>query len=245
MRVVDPLKLISLNIEGSKHLDRIIPFLQSEGPDVICLQEVFEKDLVEFSTQLAMECVFAPYGKVTTPNRYNIPNNGPWGVALLTKKTPDTVETHYYKGAGDMPEFSTPTSVDRVLLTVQISHQGCAYPIATTHFTWSSGGEPSEEQRQDLDALLSCLEQYPDLVLCGDLNAPRGGEIFDMFLQQFHDYLPSEITTTIDKDLHYAGDLQLVVDALLCKGTYSAQNVRVVGGMSDHMAVVGEIAPTL
>ena len=33
------MKIVSLNIEGSKHINRVIPFLESEQADVICLQE--------------------------------------------------------------------------------------------------------------------------------------------------------------------------------------------------------------
>lgn len=39
------MKLISLNIEGHKHIDRQLPFFEIEAPDVLCLQEVFEPDV--------------------------------------------------------------------------------------------------------------------------------------------------------------------------------------------------------
>jgi exonuclease III len=32
------MKLININIEGDKHFDTVIPFLEKEKPDVLCLQ---------------------------------------------------------------------------------------------------------------------------------------------------------------------------------------------------------------
>lgn len=39
------LKIISLNLERSKHLHLNLPFFQRENPDVLCLQEVLEADI--------------------------------------------------------------------------------------------------------------------------------------------------------------------------------------------------------
>jgi len=42
------IKIISLNIERSKHIDRILPFLVREQPDVFCVQELCKKDIQYF-----------------------------------------------------------------------------------------------------------------------------------------------------------------------------------------------------
>jgi|GEM_PF-5115909 hypothetical protein len=46
------IRFVSLNIERSKHLDLVIPFLQAQNADVVCLQELMDKKMVDgvFST---------------------------------------------------------------------------------------------------------------------------------------------------------------------------------------------------
>ncbi|MBI2406617.1 MAG: endonuclease/exonuclease/phosphatase family protein, partial [Candidatus Harrisonbacteria bacterium] len=59
-----PLTLVSINIEGRRHLDTVLAFLlgidSGRGADVICLQEVFESDLEDIARALGMKSVFAP-----------------------------------------------------------------------------------------------------------------------------------------------------------------------------------------
>ena len=53
------MKLISLNIEGDKHLDdKILPFFDKEKPDVLCLQEVFAKDIQKICQRTGLEKYF-------------------------------------------------------------------------------------------------------------------------------------------------------------------------------------------
>jgi len=66
MAQVSPgLKLVSLNIEGSKHLDLVLSFLEREAPDVVCVQELFESDAPLFESRLGMEHAFAPICRAT------------------------------------------------------------------------------------------------------------------------------------------------------------------------------------
>ena len=52
-----PLKLVSTNIEGNRHLDKILPFLQKSKADVICLQEVYLPDFLMLKKMLGMRGV--------------------------------------------------------------------------------------------------------------------------------------------------------------------------------------------
>ena len=49
------LKLISLNIEGDKHIPQVLAFFKREQPEIICLQEVFLPDFKMFKKELGME----------------------------------------------------------------------------------------------------------------------------------------------------------------------------------------------
>jgi exonuclease III len=262
------IKLITLNIEGDKHLDKVLSFLRQERADVICLQEIFAQDLPCFEAELGMLGHFAMMSRVVRENRYQISPRGEWGNAIFTKLAHQPPELHYYAGDGSGPVFTGPNSVDRVLMVMEVEVGGISggqkldlgnspgfsqkFMVATTHFTWSPQGEPSDEQRRDCKSLLRILtdlnvtdrfgENAAKMILCGDFNAPRGGEIFGMFEQFFYDALPVSVTTTLDPDLHYAGPLELVVDTIFYTSPYQVQSVRVVGGVSDHQAVVGEIS---
>ena len=56
-----PLKLVSLNIEKDRHLDRIVPFLSEQMPDVFCAQEVYESSIPVIAEALSgAEYVYAP-----------------------------------------------------------------------------------------------------------------------------------------------------------------------------------------
>jgi len=131
---------------------------------------------------------------------------------------------------------------DRVLLFTEIQVNGQVFKIFNTHFTWSGGREVNEAQRRDYVKMKEILESYDEVIFCGDLNTPRGFEIWDDLAKQYTDNIPQDIDTTIDKNLHKSGkDIRLVVDALFTSEHYVAKDVRVVANTSDHMAVVGEI----
>ena len=66
--------------------------------------------------------------------------------------------------------------------------------------------------------------------------------MFGLFEKIYKDNIPQKIKTTIDKKIHKSKkDIQLVVDALFTSPAYAAKKVKVVAGVSDHMAIVAEI----
>ncbi len=117
------------------------------------------------------------------------------------------------------------------------------YMVINTHFTWSAKGEVSEEQIQDSQVFLQMLDDYSDFVLCGDFNTVRGvgDSLFQTLSQRYADNVPTDVTTTIDPDYHYIGDIQIVVDGMFSSGSHRVDSVKIVGKVSDHKAVVGEV----
>jgi len=239
------MKLISLNIEGDRHLtNRSLPFFKRESADVLCLQEVFRQDLnlIAEQTNLA-DYVFVPQALVSEVNPH-LPARGEWGLAIFANNLAN-IRQDFYVGRPDLvPEFfadSNPNSMSRVLLSAQVAVCDQTYQLATTHFTWSGKGEVTDLQRQNFVRLQEKLKLFPELILCGDFNTPRGGELFDTLAKKYRDNIPGGIKTTIDADLHKSGrDIQLVVDALFTTAHYQPKKVTVVAGVSDHMAVVAE-----
>lgn len=244
------IKLISLNIEGDNHIDkdRFIPFLKKESPDVLCLQEVFEQDLPRIEKEIRMKtvCFYPMAGKKSW---LSSEHRGYLGVAILSNHEVSLSEGRYYVGSKDeIPEFKKaddptqhPNTINLVLTRADISVEDTMYTICTTHFCWTPEGSVTKYQLDQLDDLFFALKDIPEFVLCGDFNAPRGKETWNRIASKYTDNIPRECQTSIDQDLHRAPGLMYVVDGLFTTKEYSAQNVRLIDGVSDHMAVVGII----
>lgn len=236
------LKLISINIEYDKHFDTVLPFLQREQPDVVCVQELFWADVPKLQAAINMGFVYFPFTRMEQETKYKIAARGIGGVALFSKVPLQQAQLLPYHGGFDhLPIFGKPNDELRGLIVAKVEKDGVIFTIATTHFTWSPDGKPNPEQRADAARLTEQLEQFPDVILTGDMNTPRGGEIFAELGSGLQDAVPSEVTTTIDPQLHYSGGLDLVVDVLFLSNAYQARSVQVVGGVSDHKAIVAEI----
>lgn len=240
------MKFISVNIEGNKHFDRLSPFFKQEKPDVLVLQEVFECDLQVIKELTGLEnCIFYPQANVIKPN-IHLPLRGMWGVAVFAKEIIDQEAFYYLRhqdGEISVLDDQYPNIIDRVALAVKVRVDGQNFQVVTVHFTWSGGAAVNEEQNRDYAVLKTFLNKFDELILCGDLNTPRGEKIWDDLAAKYTDNIPVELETTIDKNLHKSGkDIRLVVDALFTSRHYLAKNVRVVSNTSDHMAVVAELA---
>jgi endonuclease/exonuclease/phosphatase family metal-dependent hydrolase len=230
----DFIKIVSLNIEKDKHLDKIITFLKKQKPDVILLQEVFSKDLSQLERNLKMRSTFAGM-KILQQDGASYP----FGLATFSS-LPMVSSLFYYNGSDKNLPISLagePLKTARVALVTELSKDKKKFILINTHFTWTPDGQASDLQHKDLPELLNVLAKFPDFVLCGDLNAPRGRVIFDKIASIYKDNIPAHITTTIDKTLHRAGDLQLVVDCLFSTSTYTVEKVEVSEGLSDHCAI--------
>jgi endonuclease/exonuclease/phosphatase family metal-dependent hydrolase len=241
------LSFVQLNIERNKHLERFIPFLQKEMSDVVCLQEVIESYIPQIEKGIGMKCCgFAPM----TIWSDNDENTGiKMGVAIFSNLPAKEVVMDYYvlngKKSGEMTFFERgpkqQETIQKVLLSCVFKKEGKEYRIGTTHFTWTPDGEADERQKRDVALFLSVLEKYPEVVFSGDLNAPRGKEIFETIAKKYHDNVPKDLVTSLDQDLHRVKGLMLMVDSLFSTPGYEVTNVRAVFGVSDHCALLADI----
>ena len=235
-------KLISVNIEHDKHIDLVLKFLDEEKPDVLYLQEVFNEDYMMIKDRFSMEGFFESYVLVGSYTGDGILHDS--GCALLSKFPLQDIKIEYYYGdadvmpvAGSIPSDEYP----KVLLSAKAEINGKKYDLATTQFTWTKDGEATDRQRENAEKLLTLLKSHKSLILAGDFNAPRGREIFAEFNKHYRDNIPKEYTTSIDKNIHRAGGLQLMVDSLFSTEDIEFENVKLVDGVSDHMAIVAEV----
>jgi endonuclease/exonuclease/phosphatase family metal-dependent hydrolase len=243
------ISLLSINIEQHVHLDRVQPFFVEHRPDVICLQEVLEQDVERFATSLGYRGEFAPMHDILSKSAEAEPRNRK-GIAILTSGKIVTAEKLFY---GNFPvqgmQARNPKVIvpdHAVLQHVTINCNGEQFSVANTHFTWSpTGEEVTYDQQQNLERLLALLERYPEVILCGDFNSPRstrGDTIFDALATHYTDNIPTEITSTVDPNLHRVPGLEYVIDGLFSTPNYTAEDVKIWTGLSDHCGITAKIS---
>lgn len=236
-----PITLLSLNIEGDKHLHRIEPFLRERTPLVVTMQEVHESASPKLASFGNYDFHYIPMSSYVNERRK--------GLLIMWDKslTCTSIATHTYH---EYPDASLPREKrlsnerDRILAVVTLTDGVNVFRIATTHFIWTPDGNPDELQYIALESLLSELGKYNDehgIILTGDFNAPRGLPIFDSLAKRYKDNIPKDITTTIDQELHRVKGITLVVDGLFTSPNYQVNNVEVINQVSDHMAILSSI----
>jgi hypothetical protein len=243
------LKLVSLNIERSKHLDLVLPFLKSQNADVVCLQELMEYDISAFE-EIVGPCFFTPATRHPAEGRGAL-----MGTGICTRLPVIHKGTRYYWGSAEsLTDFDITNAIRKheteshAVAFCDIERGEQVFRVATTHFTWTPDGRPDDFQRQDMRKLCDILERLGVFVLCGDFNAPRGGEIFSMLAVKYEDNVPPEYKTSIDVNLHRAGKIasekmdKKMVDGLFSTPEYTVSNVELLSGVSDHMAIIATIA---
>jgi len=234
------MKIIQLNVEGDKHREKVSAFLKLEDPEVVCLEEVIEDiGLPSFKERFGMEGVFVPMQFDNLGRKQ--------GVALLSKYPLENIRVKYYwkKGEELIPDQHKESVGDehRPLLLGEVDRDGERYVIGVTHFPVSyPGTNISDFQRVCHGKLRGVLMEEKEIIFCADTNCPRGTELFDDIATVLTDNIPQNVITTIDKDIHKAGFLPYVIDCMFTSKQYKANDVRVVGGVSDHMAVIADVS---
>lgn len=236
------MRLVSLNVERSAHLHRFVPFLATQAPDVACLQELCAGDIDTIRAATGLEhCHFVAMGRITAADE------GPFGIGILSRHALRDAGTIVYAGGGDgemvadrRSEESRVATLRYAVARARIAAGGLEAMIATTHFPWTDGGRASDFQDRAVDRLLNAMGHEP-VVFCGDFNAPRGGPVFDRLARHWSDQVPPGVTTSIDPLLHRAGALQFMVDGLFTTPEFTAGDVQLHSGVSDHQALTATL----
>ena len=230
------IKLLTLNIENDRHLDRVEAAIAEHLPDVVCLQEALEANCARLASAGGYDVKFALGGRQPKPPG----EERNWGMAVLTRIPVRRQVESCYAADPVVRVLRHPDDTRRFLLVTELEHQGRPYRIAATHFTWTPDGQISELQKADFVRLQRVLAGYADYVLCGDFNAPRGREMFGKFVDELGllDHLPADVTSTLDGRFHRAGPLELVVDTIFSTPEYWVTNTRVLDGISDHKGIM-------
>lgn len=235
------MKIVSVNIEGRKHLSRVENLIKNEEPAVLFLQEVCQQDVEFFANLVGGQHIF-------TPMCFRQEWNDHLGVAIFSQ-FPATFEIEILKKQEVNEDLSQGESYEDLFLSqsfyVQwanvISPAGETFCFANTHLPVTEEGEVTTYQLEMVDKLLAILAQKSELVLVGDSNAPRGRAAFSKLSEVYIDNIPSHYTTSLDATLHRAGSLEFMIDMLFSTPSYRIENVRLISGVSDHCAVSAEV----
>lgn len=234
------LSLISLNIEGKKHLDLVIPFIKKHSPDVLLLQEVCRDEVALFETEMEAKGHFAP---MVFSEKWDDEQ----GVALFTALPHHHKQGRYAGNMGPLQKGDLSSrealykSMSYWFVSADIEKGGKMYTVGTTHFPVSEQGEATWYQREALQGLQRTLGSYEHIIFSGDMNAPRGGEVFLALADVYTDHVPARCLTSIDGAIHRAGPLPLLVDVLFSTKEYSVSHFEYVSGVSDHYAITATI----
>lgn len=229
------LKLLTLNIESNRHLARVCAAIAEHLPDIVCLQEVLEPDCERLASSGGYDVKYALSAYL--PRRAGAERN--WGIAVLTRVPILGQTVAYFTDDAIVRVMHESNDARRAVIVTELEHLGRPYRIATAHFTWTPDGEIDDQQKADFARLQARLSEYPDYVLCGDFNSPRGREMFGKFVNELGviDHLPASVTSTLDERLHRTG-LSLVVDTIFSTEHYRVMDTRVLDGLSDHKGVL-------
>lgn len=246
------MKVISLNLENGKHLDRHINFLHESNADVYCFQEVIASQIDDYKQELGIdEFFFVPLAIKYFPEHLHTQEGDPeeWGVLIMSRHKIICQQVHHIAGIGEhLPTYAydEQDSMNWALQTIMTEIDGQELTIGNFHFPKSGlrgDVEVTEYQNECLRRLLDALKPYNDIILCGDLNSPRGLPIFDTLATVYRDNIPGHYTTSIDVALHKNGAKdpkglgRQMIDCLFTTKHYTAKEVELINGVSDHLAV--------
>ncbi len=158
------------------------------------------------------------------PNAHGALEPQSWGVAVLTRAPIGSQTVTSYADEPGIRLLRDPNDPRRVLIMTELIDESGIVRIGTTHFTWSVGGDISDAQRADFARLKRVLADFPDYVLCGDFNAPRGQrDVRNLSGGACGEgLLTAHIRSTLDPLLHRVGHLELAVDTIFATRGYAA-----------------------
>jgi endonuclease/exonuclease/phosphatase family metal-dependent hydrolase len=248
------IRLVSLNVERSKHMELVLPFLKAAHADVVCLVELMEHDIEPIRAAAGEHFLFEPMCRVEYPGE----KPGIQGIGIFSRTPLENARALYYRGDRAVLKtyhHETRHATNRhMLLAAEVRSGGEAYRIGTTHFPVTPRGFADEHQRHDAAALLDILKSQGEIIFCGDLNAPRGDEIYKQLAAELKDNVPPEYTMSLDIKFHRAGAEALaesaramglpgqMVDYIFSTPGYAVSDVEMIGGLSDHKALVANVS---
>ncbi len=241
------LRLLSLNTEGNRHDTTVFSCIDTVEADIVSLYEA----PVGYITRLAERGYFSTFAPMCTHNP--VAPDEAIGILVATKTPAVTTTTYYESTYGAMRPHDKHDAHSKAYpcITTTVTKDNEVYTIASVHLFDTWNGVSSPDQDANVSTLLDHLATLPPHVLCGDFNMPRGYNTnYERFTERYADMIPTHYASSLDRTLHRAGartDLNApifdiyMVDYIFTQPSYTATNVRLEFGISDHAAVVADI----
>lgn len=260
------LKLLHLNVERDNHLEKIYALIGQTQPDVICLQEAFDSTIdhlkVDFPYYVSAPRFYIDNGV----ERYSD------GAVVMSRIPISDSRLVRYGYTDMVPVFENEDvfycekkrrpieSFDFLyaLACIEIVINNKPITIATTHFPAIDRASLGRfdnvfEEHYGFNYLLGMRNIYGSfidtmkgisgpVIFTADFNNPRGEYLYDNLAHELVDHVPSEVSSTIDPQLHKVAGLSLVVDTVMATPDVTLENVELVQGVSDHKAIVAEFS---
>lgn len=247
-------KLLTLNVEGDKHLDLVRAFIKREDPDIICLQELYKSDT---ETLLGSTYRAEFLGMCLRTKQDGAKDE--WGSAIATKiPLRNVVREYYFQPTTRFVDIDI-TDIEAKRKTLwqgliggTIDDDGKPLRVFTTHFTWTPHGYMAHPyQATDLKTMLTYLSEEEPHIICGDFNIPRKqNALYPILHAHYTDTVPEEYITSLHLPLHKTKDHPIegpavasyMVDYIFSSpNVYTVKEVRMECGMSDHCALLAHI----
>lgn len=241
-------KIISLNIETNKHYVTVLPFLDHEAPDILCLQEAPESFATELHKRGYQTCYAPMIIKKIKNEELSI------GILIASKHPFDYQKNYYLKSESEVT-LHNPINPEKTLalpyLMADVKTNEGYFKIATTHMIVTNDGKENVIQTQMTKELLALITKEDSHVLCGDFNIPRGhNALYNEMTKHYTDTIPLHFKSSLDRNLHRLGNSttlnapifdEYMVDYIFTQPPYIASEVRLQFGVSDHAAVIATL----
>ncbi len=128
------MKLVSLNVERSKHTELVLPFLQRTQADIVCLMELMDYDIPRVQEVAGQNYLYEPMSIINKPGE----KVGTQGIGIFSRLPLTNKEARYYRGSAEkLSTFDSQNKAEtnnHMLLVGEIEREGELFKIATTHF---------------------------------------------------------------------------------------------------------------
>src|SRR6187431_1660059 len=102
------LKLLTLNMEKDRHLDRVRSTIETQLPDIVCLQEVLEADCAKLAAAGGYQVKYAVMTRMQSGTPLKPVQGLTWGTAMLTRVPVQSQSTVYYADDPTIRVFQQP-----------------------------------------------------------------------------------------------------------------------------------------
>jgi endonuclease/exonuclease/phosphatase family metal-dependent hydrolase len=165
------IKILSWNIWRGKYLNKAVDLLQQNSPDIICLQEIVEKDVDNKRENLAgiiakkLKYNFV-YCRAFTTDRHEIVYD--LGNAILSKH--QILDSTCFELSGLKDYLKNSETEPRGAIKAIFQFGSRKINVITTHLAYSHELLPSKLRDKQVTKLLKIIEKE-NTVLTGDFNA--------------------------------------------------------------------------